>query len=117
MKINNEINSNIYYINNLLLFILKSIIFVLSIYFVSLIIVPSFPKIPDNERNRLLIVSFIQNPHILYKLSVLKEDAGDISNSILFMESAIGLLEMNGASNSVIERYNKRLITIRLKLK
>ena len=96
-------------LNSLLLFILKVIIVTISIYLMTLFMTPSIPKIPDNERNRLLLISFIQNPHVLYRLSVLKEESGDVEASILLVESAIGLLEMNGANNSVVERYKKRL--------
>lgn len=105
-ELNNTEMSNL---NTFLLFILKAIIVTISIYLLTLFMFPSIPKIPDNERNRLLLVSFIQNPYVLFRLSVLKEESGDIETSILLIESAIGLLEMNGANNSVVERYKKRL--------
>lgn len=62
-----------------------------------------------NERAKLYILSFVQNPAALYKTSEIEESAGRLDNAMRDVELAIGLLEMHGADKQVTRRYNERL--------
>ncbi len=90
-------------------FIVKTFIIVFSVTFAFSALVPEFPKIPETERNKLLLLSFIQSPYVLWRLSLIEEDKGDVKNAITFMEAAISLMEMNGASDGSIKKYHDRL--------
>ena len=90
-------------------FIIKTFVIVFSITFALSALVPEFPKIPETERNKLMLLSFIQNPYVLWRLSVIEEEKGDVKNAITFMEAAISLMEMNGAADGSIKKYHDRL--------
>lgn len=79
-----------------------------------------FPKeinhIPK-EKNRVLLLSFIQNPAALDKLSMLDEKDGNLENAITELELAIGLLEMHGARQEVIDRYEVKLRVLNSKMR
>jgi hypothetical protein len=90
-------------------FIIKTFVIVFSVTFALSALIPELPKIPETERNKLLLLSFIQSPYVLWRLSVIEEEKGDIKNAITFMEAAISLMEMNGASDSSIKKYHDRL--------
>lgn len=62
-----------------------------------------------NERAKLYILSFVQNPAALYKTSELAEKDSKFESAIRDMELAVGLLEMHNADKQVIKRYNDRL--------
>ena len=76
----------------------------------------SLSKTFKEERTQLHLLSFIQNPAVLYKTSVMDEEEGKLKEAVRDMELAIGLLEMHGASSSVIARYNERLLKLQNKL-
>lgn len=90
-------------------FIIKTFLIVFSVTFALSALVPEFPKIPETERNKLLLLSFIQSPYVLWRLSVIEEEKGDVKNAITYMEAAISLMEMNGASEGSLKKYNDRL--------
>jgi hypothetical protein len=69
-----------------------------------------------DERTQLHLLSFIQNPAVLYKTSVMDEEEGKLKEAVRDMELAIGLLEMHGASSSVLARYNERLLKLKNKI-
>ena len=62
-----------------------------------------------NERAKLYILSFVQNPAALYKTSEIAEREARLDSAVRDMELAIGLLEMHGADKQAIKRYNDRL--------
>ncbi len=62
-----------------------------------------------NERTKLYVLSFVQNPAALYKTSELAEKDAKFDSAIRDMELAVGLLEMHSADKQVIKRYNDRL--------
>ncbi|GEM_PF-3028355 len=62
-----------------------------------------------DERTKLYVLSFVQNPAALYKTSEIAERDGKLENAMRDVELAIGLLEMHGADKQVIKRYNDRL--------
>lgn len=90
-------------------FIIKTFVIVFSVTFALSALVPEFPKIPETERNKLVLLSFIQSPYVLWRLSLIEEEKGDIKNAITFMEAAISLMEMNGATDGSIKKYQDRL--------
>lgn len=61
------------------------------------------------ERTKLYVLSFVQNPAALYKTSEIAEHDGRLDSAMRDMELAIGLLEMHNADKQVIKRYNDRL--------
>ena len=90
-------------------FIIKTFLIVFSVTFALSALIPEFPKIPETERNKLLLLSFIQSPYVLWRLSVIEEEKGDVKNAITYMEAAISLMEMNGASEGSLKKYIDRL--------
>ncbi len=68
----------------------------------------------EQEKNKIILSSFIQNPVALYKLSEFSEKDGKISKAILEIELAIGLLEMHGATSTTIEKYQNRIKYLKL---
>lgn len=77
----------------------------------------SIKKSAKDEKTRLVLMSFIQNPAALYRASEVDEKAGKFSSAIMGMELAIGLLEMHNANQLVIKRYETRLKQLKLKFK
>ncbi|MDO8465370.1 MAG: hypothetical protein Q7S46_09000 [Gallionella sp.] len=59
--------------------------------------------------NQLILLSFVQNPRALLKISEIEEAEGHIDRAIRETELAIGLLEMHGADKQVIVFYSERL--------
>ena len=71
--------------------------------------IPEFPRIPETEKNKLILLSFVQNPYVLWRLSQREEIKGNLENAATYIEAAIGLMEMNGASEKNLEKYRNRL--------
>ncbi len=90
-------------------FILKTVIITIGVIFAISVLTPELPKIPETEKNKLILLSFVQNPNILWRLSSLEEEKGNIKNASSYLEAAIGLLEMNGASDKSLKKYQERL--------
>ena len=63
----------------------------------------------NEKQNQLYLLGLIQNPAALYRSSEVHESSGRLDKAIRDMDLAIGLLELHGASHTVIERYAKRL--------
>jgi len=72
-------------------------------------------EVKDDERARLFLLSLVQNPVALYKVSEYEERYGKIDSAIRDIELAIGLLEMHAADKTVIKRYHDRLEALRAK--
>lgn len=66
-----------------------------------------------DERTKLYVLSFVQNPAALQKTSEIAEREGKIESAIRDMELAIGLLEMNNADKAVIKRYYDRVAKLK----
>ena len=77
--------------------------------------IPEMPRIPETERNKLILLSLVQNPNILWKLSIMEEEKGNNKNAVTYIEAAIGLMEMNGASDQSLRKYQERLEKINSK--
>lgn len=105
----------------LLLFVYKVVaLFVLSgIFFIVMLpdldeVKFSLTKIFKEEKTKILMLSFIQNPAVLYKLSEIEERKGSIRSAIRDVELAIGLLEMHGADRQIVERYSDRVMKLKV---
>lgn len=99
-------------------FLFKIIIFFVLCYLTILSLVsliPDIPKIPETEKNKLILLSFIQNPYVLIRLAQLEEDKGNLNKAVTYTEAAIGLLEMHGASEKVLDKYNQKIINLKKK--
>ena len=96
-------------------FILKTVTVTIAITLSISYLLPEMPKIPETQRNKLILLSFVQNPDVLWKLSIMEEEKGNNKNAVTFMEAAIGLMEMNGASDQSIRKYQERLEKINSK--
>jgi hypothetical protein len=77
----------------------------------------SIKKVAKDEKTRLALMSFIQNPAALYRASEIDEKAGKFSSAEMEMELAVGLLEMHNANQLVIKRYETRLKQLKSKFK
>lgn len=77
----------------------------------------SIKKAAKDEKTRIVLMSFIQNPAALYRASEIDEKAGKFNNAVMEMQLAIGLLEMHSANQLVIKRYTTRLDHLNSQLK
>jgi len=73
-------------------------------------------KFPMTDKSKLILIGFINNPTVLYKISQIDESRGKISLAINEIECAIGLLELHGASDKSISKFEKRLEILKSKL-
>src|SRR5437879_3820065 len=60
-------------------------------------ILPDFDKLKrfETPTTKLILLSFIQNPRALLKISEIEEDEGKLDNATREMELAVGLLELH----------------------
>lgn len=96
-------------------FLLKTVIVVVAI----LILTPDFSRLKalETEKNKLIAISFVQNPRVLWLLSEKEEQEQKVGVAIRYMEAAIGLLEMHGANQVVVRMYQERLDSLIVKFK
>ena len=55
-------------------FILKTVIVTIAVTLSISYLLPEMPRIPETERNKLILLSIVQNPNILWKLSIMEEE-------------------------------------------
>lgn len=96
-------------------FVVKSIVVSLSLVASLTFLMPELPKIPETEQNKLLLLSFINNPYVLWRLSELQEEKSKKDNAIQYMEAALGLMEMHNASEKSQQKYRDRLERLKAK--
>lgn len=109
---------------NIITFTIKAAI-VFTLFLVAIVfLLPDFPalsfsikKAARDEKIRVTLLSFIQNPAALYRDSEIDEKNGKLESAVMEMQMAIGLLEMHSANQSVIRRYASRLEKLELLLK
>jgi len=77
----------------------------------------SIRKAAKDEKTRILLLSFINNPASLYRASEIDEKDGNLPSAIMEMETAIGLLELHSANPQVINRYATRLNNLKDQVK
>lgn len=94
-------------------FIIKTGIVSVAIVLSLSALLPDIPKIPETDRNKLILLSFIQNPNVLWKLSAIEAARGKKDNAVTYLEAAIGLLEMHGASEKTIKKYQDQIETLK----
>ncbi len=112
------------FVSQLVPFLIKAgIVFILFIVAV-VVLMPDFSalsysvkKEAKNEKTRVALMSFIQNPAALYRASEIDEKAGKFNDAVMEMQLAIGLLEMHNANQLVIKRYTTRLELLNAQLK
>ena len=90
-------------------FIFKTVVVVTAITLTLSILAPEMPKVPETERNKLILLGFVQNPYVLWRLSAIEEEKGRTKKSIIYIEAAIGLMEMNGSSDKALKKYKQKL--------
>jgi len=90
-------------------FIVKTAVVSIAIVLSLGALLPDAPRIPETDRNKLILLSFIQNPNVLWKLSSLEVARGKKDNAISYLEAAIGLIEMHGGSEKAIIRYQEQI--------
>ena len=91
-------------------FIFKTLV---VFFFIGVTIVAIFPKYRETERNKLILISFIQNPYVLSELSSIEERGGNNAKAVVYLEAAMGLLEMNGATEKALLKYKNKLETLK----
>ena len=103
-------------VSQLTLFSIKAAITFLLFIISASVLIPDFSalkhsikKAAKDEKTRVTLMSFIQNPAALYRASEIDEKAGKFDNAVRDMQLAIGLLEMHNANQLVIKRYTTRL--------
>lgn len=102
--------------SQLILFSIKAAIIFILFIVATVVLIPDFSalsysvkKAAKDEKTRVALMSFIQNPAALYRTSEIDEKAGKLNNAVMEMQMAIGLLEMHNANPLVIKRYTVRL--------
>jgi hypothetical protein len=102
---------------------IKTAIIALGIIVTVIVLAPDLGAVSDSinralskEKNKVLLMSFIQNPGSLYRAAAIDERDGKLDNAIMEMEAAIGLLEMHGADTKVVHRYYAKLSDLKAKL-
>ncbi len=95
-------------------FFVKSLIVVAMIFGGIYFLIPDAKvfKGLETDQNKYIVLTLIQNPRILWKMSETDESKGNLQNAIRDMEVAIGLLEMHGARLEVLQTYQNRLQTL-----
>lgn len=63
----------------------------------------------NEKQNQFYLLGLIQNPIALYKSSEVHENSGRLDKAIRDMELALGLLEMHGSNQILIEKFKTRL--------
>lgn len=104
------------FVSQLALFSIKAVIACILFIVAVVVLMPdysalsySMKKAAKNEKTRVALMSFIQNPAALYRASEVDEKAGKLNDAVMEMQLAIGLLEMHNANQLVIKRYATRL--------
>jgi hypothetical protein len=77
----------------------------------------SVRKAAKDEKTRVILMSFIDNPVSLYRASELDEKDGNLQSAIMEMETAIGLLELHNVNQQIMNRYTTRLNNLKDQLK
>lgn len=98
-------------------FAMKTVIILVLILVLANSLLPDFSELKrlETPKAKLVLLSFIQNPQALLKISEIEEAEGKIDNSIREAELAIGLLEMHGADKQVIQKYSDRVNKLKAK--
>jgi hypothetical protein len=103
-------------VSQLVLFSIKAALTFLLFIVAAVVLMPDFSalsysikKAAKDEKTRVTLMSFIQNPAALYRASEIDEKAGKFNDAVMEMQLAIGLLEMHNANQLVIKRYTSRL--------
>lgn len=97
------------------IFAIKTGITLIVIFILAIFILPDINEFRINlkrletPKSKLILLSFVQNPRALLKISEMEEAEGKLDNAIREAELAIGLLEMHGADKQVIQKYSNKV--------
>lgn len=99
------------------IFAMKTGIVLILILILANFLLPDFSELKrfETPKSKIILLSFVQNPQALLKISEIEEAEGKIDNAIREVELAIGLLEMHGANNQVIQKYTDRVNKLKSK--
>ena len=107
----------------LLIFFAKSFIFIVTFFLVLLFFILDTSKLEShlkefasNKANQAMLLSFIQNPEALSIASDRDLFREKFDDAQLKLEIALGLLEMHGASQELINQYESRIYNIKKKI-
>ena len=107
----------------LLIFFAKSFIFIVTFFLVLFFFLPDTSKLEShlkefasNKANQAMLLSFIQNPEALSIASDRDLFRERFDDAHLKLEIALGLLEMHGASQKIIDEYELRILNIKKKI-
>lgn len=99
------------------MFIIKSTIVAVLFFSVVTMLLPNIKDIRQNwaefsskKENKALLLSFIQNPVALTISGERDIEKRNYADAALKFELAVGLLEMHGASPTVIQPYQTRFL-------
>ncbi len=98
-------------------FAMKAGIVLVLLSIVGNAMLPDFSELKrfETPKTKLFLLSFVQNPQALLKISEIEESEGNIENAIREVELSIGLLEMHGANKQTIQNYTDRLNKLKAK--
>ena len=102
-------------------FCIKTGIVLVGIFILISIALPDFGEIKhdlkrfETPKSKLILLSFVQNPAALWKISEIEETEDKTANAIREMELAVGLLETHGAEKQTIKRYSDRIEKLKAK--
>lgn len=103
-------------VQQLIVFSIKAAIAFILFIVAAVVLMPDFSalsysikKAAKDEKTRVSLMSFIQNPAALYRAAEIDEKAGKLKDAEMEVELAIGLLEMHNANPVVIKRYTTKL--------
>jgi hypothetical protein len=106
------LNKSISFLFNIYLSIIKiiiiSLLISLSLYFFYNLIKKDL-SVTRTDEAKIFLLSFVQNPEGLKKISEYYEKKGDFKKAIISMELAIGLMELHNANIAYLSSYKKRL--------
>ena len=84
--------------NNIKNFFYKVVIIIGAIIFILNYLTP---KNIESDKNKLYLISLIQNPRILWELSLIEEEKNNLHKAKRYMKAAIGLIEMNQSNETI----------------
>ena len=106
------------FLTNILDFSIKAAIVVVLIALMIKSISPDMDRWRklDNPKTTLMLLSLVNNPRALLKVSEMEESEGKLDQAVREMELAVGLLEMHGASGQTVAFYWDRLEQLKSRL-
>lgn len=111
METNKENVDRINKFSGIEIFAMKVGVVLIGVFLLVIFLLPDISGLKrfETPKSKLILLSFVQNPQALLKISEIEETEGKLDNAIRETELAIGLLEMHGADKQVIKKYSDRV--------